>query len=283
MYNEVLHKFTKAIDWIEGEGLSVQRSRIYHYKSELEKLSKWETESSVIENVEEKGVPYWQAILYETFEIYEIYHSLKDILSPDIPRRLKQISKGPIFLADELATSSSNAARNYQFELLMASRFKEAGLNISLDEKDDFVIGFANGSIPIECKRPQSASQVNKRIKEGCSQIKQSFYGLPPGSRFPGILVMGIEKLDSQHEKLLVASSVDNAKKALGERCFAFRKKYLERVQEKSLSHVGGFIVSSNTMSEIYGRLQYGSFRASGYWADQQVAEHIRTAFSKGS
>lgn len=283
MYNEVLNKFTKAIDWIESEGLSVQRSRIYHYKSELGKLSKWETENSVSENVEEKGVPYWQAILYETFEIYEIYHSLKDILSPDIVRRLKRISKGPMFLADERVTSASNAARNYQFELLMASRFKQDGLDVSLDEKDDFVIGFANRSIPIECKRPQSASQVKKRIKEGCEQIKRSFYDLPPESRLPGILIMGIEKLDSQHEKLLVAPSVDNAKKGLGEICFAFRKEYLERVQEKGLLHVGGFIVSSNTMSEIYGRLQYGSFRAAGYWADQQVADHIRTAISKRS
>jgi len=94
---------------------------------------------------------------------------------------------------------------------------------------------------------------------------------------------MGIEKLDSQHEKLLVASSVDNAKKGLGEICFAFRKEYLGRVQEKGLLHVGGFIVSSNTMSEISGRLQYGSFWTAGYWADQQVADHIRTAISKRS
>jgi len=59
---------------------------------------------------------------------------------------------------------------------------------------------------------------------------------------------------------LFVASSVDNAKNGLGERCCAFRKECLGRIQEKCLLHVGGFIVSSNTILEISGHVQYGIF-----------------------
>lgn len=75
-----------------------------------------------------------------------------------------------------------------------------------------------------------------------------------------------------------MASSVEKAKQGLGKRCYDFHHKYIDRVKKKALTHVGGLIVSSNTMSEISGYLQYGSFWTASYWADQQVADHIRVS-----
>ncbi len=242
----------------------------------MEKLSKWAEEGSIVKNIETTKTHYWRSILYEALEIIEIYRSLKSNESQDITRRLKQIAKGPMFLADELVTSAPNAPRHYQFELLVASRFMNAELNIFLDEKNDLVIRFANSIIPIECKRPQSFTQVNKNIKKGCAQIKRSFNDLPIGSRFPGILVFGIEKLNNQYKKILVTSSVEKAKRSLDVKCTDFLQRYLKRVQEKGRTHVGGFIVTLNTMSEIAGSLQYGTHLTVSYWADQQVADHIR-------
>jgi hypothetical protein len=274
-YKELSNLFSQATNWFESEGLSIQRSRISHYKSELEKLSKWAEEESIEKNIETTKVHYWRSILYEALEIVEIYRSLNCNESQDITRRLKQIAKGPVLLADELVASASNAPRNYQFELLVASRFMNAGLNIFLDEKNDLVIRLANGIIPIECKRPQSFTQANKNIRKGCAQIKRSFNDLPIGSRFPGILVFGIEKLNNQYKKILVSSSVEKAKQALDKTCTDFFRRHIKRVQEKGKTHVGGFIVTLNTMSEIDGYLNYGTFLTTSYWANQQVADHI--------
>lgn len=275
-YLELHQLFLEATNWISEHNLSVERSRLYRYLKELDKLSKWFKAGTLEEHLDPESGHYWRSLLYEALEITEIYKTLREHGSTDMARRLSEVSKGPLFLSEESPSSGSNSARNYQFELLAASRFQKAGFEVVLDDRNDFAISLWGRFLPIECKRLQSIEQVRKRIKEGCVQLKRSWKNLRPNSRLPGILIISIEKVSEQYKYIMISKSGEKAKAALGKKCTDFLLKHIDRVKEKGRKSVGGFIVTLNTMSEIGGLFQYGTFSTASYWADEAVGSELQ-------
>lgn len=279
-FSELSESFEQAVCWFHDTGLSVNRTRVAEYSKELKRLANWHAEGTLARNITTSSAHHWRSILYEAHEIVEIFSAFSSHHSLDFIRRLTEVAKGPLFLADEVPGSAASAARNYQFELLAAARFQKYGFQVFLNDRYDFAIRLDGLTIPFECKRPHAMAQVNKRIKDGCAQLKSARERLPPASRAPGILIFSIEKLNEQFKLLLLSQSAAIAKAALNEKCSQFFHKYQRRVREKGGRHVGGFVVSLNTMSEVAGQINYGTFSVASYWADHPSGHTIRSRLS---
>lgn len=102
-------------------------------------------------------------IYHEVMEVFEIIATLGHIC----PRMIVDaISKDNV---DE-ALAKNKKGRNTQFELFIASKYKQAGYDIQFGEPDLFFYHRDN-RYNIACKRPQSNRKILKRIKEASKQI----------------------------------------------------------------------------------------------------------------
>tara|TARA_B100001059_G_scaffold127415_1_gene127311 strand:- start:1954 stop:2799 length:846 start_codon:yes stop_codon:yes gene_type:complete len=102
-------------------------------------------------------------IYHEVLEIYEIINTLSSAHNEVI---IESITKDNV---DELS-GTNKKGRNTQFELLIASKYIQAGYDVKFGEPDLFFYYLGN-RYNIACKRPQSANKILNRIKEASKQI----------------------------------------------------------------------------------------------------------------
>jgi hypothetical protein len=95
---------------------------------------------------------------------------------------------GPVLREDERPDNSSNRPRNDAFVYLLAGKLIKAGIDVvAVDgtvvdgsgwKSDADITLYHNGSvIDVQCKRPLSLSQMQKRVKEACRQLMKSMTG----------------------------------------------------------------------------------------------------------
>jgi hypothetical protein len=79
---------------------------------------------------------------------------------------------GPILATDENPENNSNSARNFEFELFMASLVADP---TKIDfSNNDFQIGLSKYKLGIECKRIHSLERVLRLFKNACKQIEDT-------------------------------------------------------------------------------------------------------------
>lgn len=114
--------------------------------------------------------------LYEMVFIFENMEGLFEISDDkqkdEIKKRINFILGGPIYTKDE--NNDNNQARNYQFELLIASKIFASGIkNVSLEEHPDVLAKVGSLKYGIECKRifGDFEKQSLKRTNEALNQL----------------------------------------------------------------------------------------------------------------
>jgi len=119
----------------------------------------------------------------EITDIYELWAPFIDNF-PGLEQKIKQVfKKGPILKEDERPNTSTNRPRNDAFVYLLAGKFLKAGIKIiAVDgvpargysyNDADITFDWQGLSIDIQCKRPQKARSLTKRIKEARQQLKR--------------------------------------------------------------------------------------------------------------
>ncbi|HEY7641720.1 MAG TPA: hypothetical protein VH814_18460 [Steroidobacteraceae bacterium] len=104
--------------------------------------------------------PEMATTLYEAHEIVSIHRALGGgEFDAAIADRIRRISDGPISYTAEKATSSSNAARNFAFELLVAERLVSGGSKPLFPHYADVGALASNMQLAIQCKRVWSSDE----------------------------------------------------------------------------------------------------------------------------
>lgn len=138
--------------------------------------------------------------LQSFFEISQIV-SLNDYLSDDRTKGFLETIKKAVYggaFRDKIESADKDTARNYLFELSVASDLRKIGIDIGLSSRADITIDSLKAII--ECKRVHSVNKIIVRVKDAIDQSKED---IPhEGSLFVFVDITGV--LDSSKSIMAV-------------------------------------------------------------------------------
>lgn len=151
-----LQRFKEACDWFSKQGFDYSRTRYKVYEKKLNKLE---------ETVLQEDIQGLKNSFLEVNDFLKIYENLKDIEVNHWQDQLKFLFKGQEFV------SNNDQARDYLFELFVASKFVQANFKVYLNSITDIIAQKNNKLIYIECKKIKSPNTIYKNIKKASVQI----------------------------------------------------------------------------------------------------------------
>lgn len=159
-------EFFAACEWLSSLGLFPNGNRFSVYRKTITEFGAYER---VAAPVSETVLYQYLSALSEANELLRIKQTLESSDSTDFLSRLRQITSGTAFRNG----IGPDPARDFTFELSVASRFLHAGYEVSLSGLADLTVVDRGRSIFVECKRVQSESKLLRRIDEAKSQIER--------------------------------------------------------------------------------------------------------------
>ena len=131
---------------------------------------------------EDKWLPKWQPQFQQFYEAQLVVARLADavaLLAARHSNRLTSYLK-TIFAGDLTQSIEPNQAKDFLYELWLASTLLELGFEIALEEPDIVISeNGLNAPIGIACKYPSSEKQIHPHLSKGYKQIRnQSLEGV---------------------------------------------------------------------------------------------------------
>lgn len=199
-FNEVNEAVQKAVDWLSNIGIDVTRTRMGEYRKNITLL----VDLLKKDNRDDLNRLYPTMVnsLYEANEWINIYRGLEKVKSENLVAKLEELLKGPEWFIDENISSSSNRSRNTAFELIITSRIAARGIQPDFATLSDLAFSLNAKKLIVECKRPQSASAVEKNIKTASKQLKRRFQ-TSIKRNLRGIVAIDISKVGNPSFKML--------------------------------------------------------------------------------
>lgn len=167
--------------WTEARGLRVSSTRLRSY---IDEFGNYDTKTTFAD-LEIEGANRFIFLLREVDELLWIYSGLKVAEPLGAGAVLEKALGGTDLAREEKPTA---AARNFQFELRIASYFLHAGFWVDLSTETDLRVQLSNSMLHVECKRVSSPKKIRYRAKEALKQLrrrmvsdksKMNVYGLP--------------------------------------------------------------------------------------------------------
>lgn len=209
--HEHIASIEKFIRYLEGKRIAVASSRIAKYKKFLENFPV-DTELRPKENEEHhKLIDELLYVYREVHEIMWIQKGLEKREPAGIDNIMRTIVGGNTYARDDTDTK----ARNYQFELRIASYFLQNNYDVNLETEADVVVKNTAAHFVIECKRLYSEKNAKKRISEAAKQLKKKVGKQSIFSRKVGIAVFDVTKLAYPHQGLTWGMSDEHCKKLI--------------------------------------------------------------------
>lgn len=171
-FSGLLSKFEEVCAWFDSLGFRFAITRYGIYHKNLQKLKELSNGEKVFRDTSgENLVVLIKEMMNSHVEANEIIRVYNDLKGLDIQEYLEQIKK--VITGQEFrATSESDPARDFLFELSMAAKFLRAGYKISLKSICDIEVKLPDGRILfVECKRVKSLKKLSKNIKVANQQI----------------------------------------------------------------------------------------------------------------
>ncbi|MGU9821045.1 hypothetical protein [Pseudomonas sp. LF090] len=252
-YIEANRKFMEACAWLDSLGIEYSRTRVGSYGKIFGALAKHQQAGTLETFYNEHSFESWVNAAHEVAEIVRIYEGLGEQSDPSLTVRLKNALKGQeLYVLD----SENRSGRDFSFELSTAAKFVRAGLTVDFGHDADLKVKMDGFTLFVECKRLKSIQKIQKRIKEGLSQLHKRYVKSEQPSTARGLLALSIGK--TINAKLGLLEGLDH--KALGSQAFshnrAFVKKYNSYWQEKSDRRTLGVAITLDTPGIIIPKKQ---------------------------
>jgi len=159
--------FDEVCCWFTDLGFEYSRNRYGIYKKVFDRfieLTKGiENENDLLDFKKSFDNAY-----IEVNEIIRVHNCLKNLDSSDFIDQIKKVISGQEFRGN----TNNDQARDFLFELSVASRFISAGYSVSLTSICDVVVDLGDdGTLFVECKRIKSAKQIDRNVKKANKQI----------------------------------------------------------------------------------------------------------------
>jgi hypothetical protein len=148
---------------LESRGLRVAPTRVGQYVKAFSRFSRG-TGGRPIEHHE------FDEYLFVLREVDELLWVFKGLQKAEPPGALDKLEKalGGRMLSREDANST---ARNYLFELRIASYFLQAGFIVDMAAGSDLAVRFDDTTVYVECKRPESIGKLQARARDAYRQL----------------------------------------------------------------------------------------------------------------
>jgi len=199
-YDHLLVQLTEAALWLaEKAQIKTAGTRFDEMYSNVQEIVKRYNAGDIEALIETKGNEELWFSLTECDAFIRIHSALKDVKSSKLPRKtLKDIVGGPLLPKNE--TPNSADSRNKLFELELAARYHESGIDIT--GFDDIQLYLDGNHIGIQCKRPYSPKKVRDNLRSAKDQIRKRYSVIKQG-----MVAFAIDKLYETDRKILVVNT----------------------------------------------------------------------------
>lgn len=175
--NDIINKVPIVIEWLKSKQLPAHVSRYSRYMDYINAFYSTNPQGNPSEEKFEKLNWAFQ----ELYEIVQIYKSFQDENSIDFLNRLKKVVSGNDMTPDTYTAKNDNS-RDFLYELLIASDFKNHGFNVCFNDCADVIAIRGLDVVLAECKRLSSNSSLEKNLKKAGNQLdsreRKDAYGL---------------------------------------------------------------------------------------------------------
>lgn len=240
-YIEVNRKFMAACAWLDSLGIEYSRTRVGNYGKIFDALAKCQQAGTLETFCNEYSFESFVNAAHEAAEIVRIYEGLGEHSVPSLTIRLKNALKGQeLYVLD----SENRSGRDFSFELSTAAKFVGAGLTVDFGHDADLKVQIDSFTLFVECKRLKSTKKIQKRIKEGLSQLHKRYVESEQPSNARGLLAISIGKTINARLGLLEGLDYID----LGNKAFSHNRTFVEKYksywQDKSDRRTLGVAIS---------------------------------------
>lgn len=182
-FSEKLDSARELIEYLEGKGISAQKSRLGRYADFYSRYLARQCSSQEVRD-------HLLFVMREMDEWCWIFRGLKANEPPGFLDLLKDAIGGPLYAREE---GENTRSRNVQLELRVASYFLQAGYEVSFAGVEDLLVTVDRYPVFIECKRIASKKQIQKRAKEIVRQLQRRY----ASARVPsyGLAVLDVSRV----------------------------------------------------------------------------------------
>lgn len=190
--DNLISLYAEACEWLSGLGISYSKNRYGVYKQHFEKFTEIANNHNNLENEELLSFKKkFDNAYLEVNQLIRIYDRLKEIDSGEFTEQIRKVASGQEFRAN----SENDQARDFLFELSIASRFMKAGFSTSLTGICDVVVDLVgDGKLFVECKRIKSQAKIGTNIKKASKQI-YSRVKADASSKVYGLIAINVSDL----------------------------------------------------------------------------------------
>ena len=247
---------------LKAAGYRVENSRLAAYRDTFatnELLIRENRETELLSTI---PFPTFLNDFHESNEILEACDGFPDLNTPGLRDRLEKVLSGTEELKQE--TPDSGDARNYLFELVIASTLKRAGYKVRLDQTEDVSFEISDG-VPcfVECKRVHAQPKLGRRLSKAAKQILRHCDASPHPNAC-GIVAINISKLlNPSGDHLFDAPTRDALSLAAEQKVMSHGKEHRHTLESVSERRALGVYV--------YGALPGAVRQPPGLWMARKV------------
>ncbi len=190
--NSLISLYAEACEWLGDLGIAYSKNRYGLYKQSFEKFTALANKPNALEDEDLLGFKReFDNAYLEVNQLIRIYDSLRGVDSGEFIEQVKKVASGQEFRA----SSENDQARDFLFELSVASRFIKAGYKTTLTGICDVVVDLLDdGMLFVECKRIKSQAKIGTNIKKASKQIS-SRMDYESSSKIYGLIAINVTDL----------------------------------------------------------------------------------------
>ncbi|WP_420588469.1 hypothetical protein [Bacterioplanoides sp.] len=244
-FDNLILMYDEVCNWFSGLGFEYSKNRYGIYKRFFQKFIDL-AEGKIVEDDLLGFKRSFDNAYIEVNEIIRIKNCLSNIEVSEFLDQVKKITSGQEFRGN----TDNDQARDFLFELSIASRFIQAGYSVTLNGICDVVVDLVDdGMLFVECKRVKSEAQIEKNVKKANKQVLKRISS-EKSSKVHGLVAVNITDLlpktnmlypDSQSAATAIHRGVSNN----------YVKARLDRFSAGSKNKCFGIMVESQIMNYL--------------------------------
>jgi len=254
-FRQTARELDEAVTWLKGQGRRVDGTRIARYHKDLHRLANDHEAGRLKGKFEanlrhEKAQMYRDILvsLYESGEVISIYYGIKALAAVLEPEKLRDLLKGQISYIDEKADSSK--ARDTCFELIVASRLAQVGLELTPLPPADVAVALGKHRLVFECKRPQLLTSVEDNFAEAFSQLRAHLIRRTV-PRLRGIAAVDITKAVNPGFNTLRTETEEELAQKLSDGCVQYARGQMPLWVRIATPKIIGVLLRFSAIAEI--------------------------------
>ena len=195
----ILNNLEKVKDWLDNINVKTNNSRFLEVFDYVVSICDHHSRNEVLKLIDtyDNEILYWA--LLESTAFLDIFKAFRNLKDHQLPRaKLAESIKGPFLPKNEDVADQNIHSRNTLFELQLAAKFQNAGIEvIGFDDIDFTLEGYQFNA---QCKRIHSYKRIEENIQKAYDQIKSK---LEENDSLKAIICLSIDKLAEKDDKIL--------------------------------------------------------------------------------